>query len=65
VEEENECVECEELKIFGRIFCFAKNRAIRCNLFCGYAAKKDFRYYPLRAQGLCASRALISRSGGK
>jgi hypothetical protein len=37
---------------FGRIFFgFAeKNRAIRCNLFCRRAAKKDFRCYPLRGQ---------------
>jgi hypothetical protein len=27
------------------------SRAIRCNLFCRRAAKKDFRYYPSRDQG--------------
>jgi hypothetical protein len=33
---------------FGRIFFGSaeKNRAIRYNLFCGCAAKKDFRFYP-------------------
>jgi hypothetical protein len=35
-----------------------KNRAFRCNLFCGFAAKKDFRYNPLRAQGLLALSAI-------
>jgi hypothetical protein len=30
----------------------AKNRAFRCNLFCGRAAKKDFRFNPSRPTGL-------------
>jgi hypothetical protein len=29
----------------------AKNRAFRSNLFCGRAAKKDFRFNPLRPTG--------------
>jgi hypothetical protein len=34
----------------------AKNRAFRSNLFCRKAAKKDFRFNPLRAQGLSENR---------
>jgi hypothetical protein len=36
--------------IFGRVFFgpAEKNRAFRSNLFCGFAAKKDFRCNPSR-----------------
>jgi hypothetical protein len=30
---------------------WAKNRAIRCNLFTASGGKKDFRSYPLRPKG--------------
>jgi hypothetical protein len=35
-----------------------KNRAFRSNLFCGRAAKKDFRRNPLRPTGYPRSRAI-------
>jgi hypothetical protein len=37
----------------------AKNRAIRSNLFCGCAAKKDFRYYPgcMGEQRFCPAKS--------
>jgi hypothetical protein len=37
-----------------------KNRAIRYNLFYRFAVKKDFRFYPSRAQGLFAPAAYPS-----
>jgi hypothetical protein len=38
-----------------------KNRAFRSNLFCGPAAKKDFRCNPLRAQGLAVRAYFLER----
>jgi hypothetical protein len=56
--------ECRISNEEGRIPASGGDRAIRSNLFCRQAAKKDFRFYPLRG-GLALKleiRAIIIQS---